>query len=245
MKKIKYIADDIWKIVLVKTIDNKEPIYYRLVNLKTYETEDIPAYRIFDEVMSGKKKIINLSCENNSIVIIDEDGYKSIAELIHIDEFDKEVPNLLTWAIQNGDFGVEVLNRFNLNKNAFSPSNFKISSTKKVAWTCKKGHTIYCGFPTFFSTKCSCPICEAEKNGEMVSLRTWARLTDNMELLQQYDEAEKNDKYSSEIGWKQRNKVWFRKNNEEVSEILYNVTVKNMEPPFSKKNKKMIINLSR
>jgi hypothetical protein len=79
----------------------------------------------------------------------------------------------------------------------------------------------------------------------MLSFRTWARLTDNLDLLQQYDEAENNKKYSSEIGWKQRNRVWFRKNNEEVSEILYNVTVKKAKPPFSKENSTPVINLSR
>lgn len=245
MEKVKHVADDVWKIVMVKTIDNREPIYYRVVNLKTYETEDIPAYRILDEVMKGKKNIINITCENNSIVIIDEDGYKSTDELIKIDEFDREIPNLLTWAIQNGDIGADVLNSFNTDNNMFSPSNFKINSHKKVAWTCKKGHMIYCDFPTFFSTRCKCPICEAHDNGQMVSLRTWARLTNNLELLKEYDEAQNNNKYSSEIGWKQRFKVWFRRNDEEVPEILYNVTVKNIEPPFSKKNKKSKVNLSR
>lgn len=245
MQKIKHIADDIWKIVLVKTIDNIEPIYYRLVNLKTYEVVDIPAYRIFDEVISGKRNICNLSCEHNSIVIVDDDGYKTTEELIVIDEFDKEIPNLLNWIIQNGQKGVDVINRFDSEKNSGSPSNFRINSSKKIAWTCEKNHTIFCDFPTYFSTKCKCPICEADAQGEMLSLRTWARLANRPDILKEYDEALNNEQYSAEIGWKQRKKVWFRRNNEEVSEILYNVTVKNMEPPFSKQNKKKKVNLSR
>ena len=243
--EIKHIAEDTWRIVLVKTIDNKEPIYYRIVNLKTYETEDVPAYRLLDEIIKNKKDIINLSCSNNAIVIINEDGYEDTTELLRIDEFDDEVPNLLYWSLSNNEIGSDIIKRFDLDKNAFSPSNYKINSSKKIAWTCEKGHTIYCGFPTYYSTKCSCPICEAEKSGKMLSFRTWARLTNNLELLKQYDEAENNKKYSSEIGWKQRNRVWFRKNDEEVSEILYNVTVKNIKPRFSERNSTPVINLSR
>jgi len=245
MQKIRHIADNIWKIVLVKTIDDTEPIYYRLVNLKTYQTIDVPAYRILDEVINNKKVIKNLICKNNSISIVNDDGYECTDELIKIDEFDKEVPDLLEWSIQHGDLGVQILNRFDTDKNILSPSNISISSSRQIAWTCERGHTIYCEFSVYFSTKCNCPVCEAERNDAMLSLKTWACLTQNKDILNDYDAAENNKIYSHDIGWKQRNKVWFRRNDEEVSECLYNVTVKNIEPPFSEKNRKKKVNLKR
>ena len=40
------------KVILLKTIDNVQVVYYRVLNLDTFETMDIPAYRIMDENLS-------------------------------------------------------------------------------------------------------------------------------------------------------------------------------------------------
>ena len=243
MREIKHIGEDTWRIVLVKTIDNKEPVYYRLVNLKTYETTDIPAYRILDEVIKGNKVIENISCYHNQIRILNSDGYESLDELIAVDEFDKEVPNIMEWSLQNSSVYGNVMEHYS-DENIQSPSNIKVSSSKKLKWKCEKGHVICCDFSVFVGTKCECPICKAEEEGKMLSFRSWAKLTNNLDILQEYDEAQNNVKYSSEIGWKQRTKVWFRRKDEEVSESLYNVTVKKIEPPYSEKNKKKKVNLN-
>lgn len=237
---------DTWKIVFVKTIENKVPIYYRLVNLRTFEFVDIPAYRILDELVSKNMNIINLTCKNNTAVLLTEDGYEDAeaSELIKVDEFDSEVPNLVTWALQDEQMGSDLLSRFDAETNGFHASGVKIDSPKKIIWQCPKKHRISCDFSTYYSTKMRCPICDAEDNDKMLSLRDWAYLTDNLDILNDYDNAD-NEKTSSEIGWKQKSKVYFKRNDQEVSEKLYNVTVKNIEPPFNNENKRSNIDCKK
>lgn len=231
-----------WKVVLIKTIDDKEPIYYRLVNLYDYSVENIPAYRLLDEIINNKKDIINVKCKNNSVIIVDKDGYENVSEVIIVDEFDKEVINLYDWALSHDKMGYELLARFDSRKNTFSPSNFKVDSMDKIAWTCKNKHTIVCGFQAYLSNSCSCPICEMEKNGDTPSLSYWAHITDNLDILKEYDQADNNKEYSTSISWKSRKKVFFKKDGEEVQACLYNITVKGQKPPYSNND---AVNLSK
>lgn len=228
-KEVKSECSDKWKIVLIKTIDNREPVYYRLVNMFDYTIENIPAYRLLDEIVNKKKDIVNVKCENNQVVIIDDDGYESTRDIIIVDEFDTEIQNIFDWAMQNEEMGSTIISRFDSEKNAFSPSNFKINSTEKIAWTCKNNHTIRCGFPAYFSTKGVCPICEMEESGKLPSLKYWAHMTGNLDILKAYDNAVENKEDSNEISYKARKKVWFNISDNEKDceqEILSNVTVK-------------------
>ena len=243
MKAVTDKSNNIWKVIMIKTIDGVEPVYYRLVNLYTYDIVTIPAYRLLDEIINEKKNIINIKCTHNIPVIIDENGYISLDEVIIVDEFDAEIPDIFEWSLRN-ELGNKIMSRYSTEANTFSPSNYKIDSLEKLYWTCNNGHTINCGFPTYFSTKCKCPICDLEDKGETPSLKYWAYITNNFNILKEYDEANNNSEYSSDISWKSRKKVWFRRGDEEVQECLYNVTVKNMEPPFLK-NKKQVINLNK
>lgn len=245
MKKIINEEQNKWKIVLVKTIDNVEPVYYRVVNLINYDIKTIPAYRIFDAVFNDGLNIINLKCENNKPVLIDDSGYASTDGIIVIDEFDDEVPNIWDWCLQNSGIGNHILNKYDSVKNPFSPENFRIDSTEKLAWTCKNGHTIRCGFPTYFSTSGRCPICELEERGETPSLAYWAKLTGNKEILNMYDAASNNTDLSSKINYRTPKMVWFMnpETDEEVSISLSAVTVDGKRPPFKKSNK--TINLKR
>lgn len=238
MKKIVNEKKNKWKIVLVKTIDNTEPVYYRLANLATYEIIEIPAYRIFDEVFNKGLDIVNLKCENNKPVLIDSDGYASTAGVIVIDEFDREVSNIWDWCLEN-DIGNYILGRYDSDKNAFSPENFRVDSDKKLAWTCENKHTIHCGFPTYFSTDGKCPICEIEKSGEIPSLDYWARITNNKDILNMYETASDNQDAANKISYKTNKKVWFRDmdTGEEVMEALNEITVNGKKPPFKNKVK--------
>lgn len=224
-KTIKNIDKNKWKVVLVKTIDDRVPIYYRIVNLATYEIKHIPAYRIVDEIINKHIEIVNIKCENGIITILNDDDYEGMEDIIHIDEFDDEVDNLLDWAFRHED-GNTMLARFDSRLNAFSPSDYRIDSLEKIVWTCKKGHTIKCGFPSFFARKYSCPICKLEDNGETPSLHYWAHLTDNLDVLSWYDDAVQNLAYSTDIGWKERKKVWFSNGEEEVKAYLSDITNK-------------------
>ena len=51
MKKVTNEDKNRWKIVLIKTIENREPIYYRVVNLYDYSIKTIPAYRILEDLI--------------------------------------------------------------------------------------------------------------------------------------------------------------------------------------------------
>lgn len=243
-KSITNINKNTWKVILIKTIEDKEPIYYRLVNLYDYREVDIPAYRILDELVNNKKDIINIRSKNNKVHIINEDGYESTSDIIVVDEFDKEIPNLFEWSLRNDFIGSEVISRFDVKKNIEAPSNIKLHTHSKIYWTCKNNHTIRCGVAAYIGMGCKCPICEMEKQGETPSLSYWAHLTDNTDILKEYDNAENNKELSKDIGWKARRKVWFRREEEEVQEYLNNITVKGMEVPFTK-NSKEKIDLSR
>lgn len=245
MRKIINEEQNKWKIALIKTIDNIEPIYYRVVNLANYDIKTIPAYRIFDAVFNDGMNIINLKCENNKAVLIDDNGYASTDGVIVIDEFDDELPNIWDWCLQHQEIGNEILSKYDSLKNAFSPENFKIDSKEKLAWTCKNGHTIHCGFPTYFSTSGKCPICELEERGETPSLAYWTKLTDNKDILSMYDAATNNTDLSSKINYKAAKSVWFRdaETDEEVAMQLSAVTVDGKRPPFKKSNR--TINLKR
>lgn len=245
MKKIVNGEQNKWKIVLVKTIDNIEPVYYRVVNLISYRIKTIPAYRIFDAVFNDGMDIINLKCENNKAVLIDERGYTSTDGIIVIDEFDEEVQNIWDWCLNNSEIGNHILNRYDSLKNPFSPENFRIDSEERLAWTCKNNHTIRCGFPTYFSTLGKCPICELEERGETPSLAYWAKLTGNKDILNMYDAASGNNSDSTKINYRTTKKVWFRdtETDEEVLEALSDITVNDKRPPF-KKNKETV-NLKR
>lgn len=236
MKEVANIDKNEWKIVLVETIDEVKAVYYRIVNMFTLEIEDIPAYRLLDEVINNHKNITNMKCVNNEIVIIDSDGYESTNEIITIDRFDKEIPNIYEWCLRNGEFGTDIINKFDAEKNLYSASNYKINSHKKITWKCKKGHSIYCGFPTFISNKGECPICEMDKIGEVPSLSYWAHLTNNLDILKYYDNAD-NLEDSTMISWKAHKKVRFRQYKEdgtydEVLTYLNNITVKNEKIGF-------------
>ena len=81
MKAVTDKSNNIWKVIMIKTIDGVEPVYYRLVNLYTYDIVTIPAYRLLDEIINEKKNIINIKCTHNIPVIIDENGYISLDEI--------------------------------------------------------------------------------------------------------------------------------------------------------------------
>lgn len=244
MRKIIDGEHNKWKVVLVKTIENMEPMYYRIVNLYTYDIKVIPAYRIFDAVLNQGLNIINLKCENNKPILIDEDGYASTEGVIVIDLFDEEIPNIMDWCLQNNEMGNLIMSKYDSEKNTFSPSNYRIDSRDKIAWTCENKHTIRCGFPTFFSTKAKCPICELEANGETLSLAYWTNITGNRELLNMYDSSSENTDLSCKINYKAHKRVFFRdtETDEEIAESLYEITVEGKELPF--KNKR-VVNLKR
>ena len=234
MKKVTNEDKNRWKIVLIKTIENREPIYYRVVNLHDYSIKTIPAYRILDEVINNGLNIINLKCNDNKPRIIDEQGYESVEGIIIVDEFDNEIDNIFDWCIDNSGIGNHILSRFDSVKNAFSPENYKIDDIRKLFWTCKNNHTIHCGFPTFYSTNGVCPICEKETLGEIPSFEYWCLVTDNKELLEQYNIAPENVKKASEISYRTHKLVWFfnKETGEKVQEFLDGITVKGNKVPF-------------
>ena len=177
--------------------------------------------------------------KNNNIYIIDEDGYESLNEIIVVDEFDKEPVTLLEWSLRNGEIGSAMLSKFDDIKNDFSPSNYRIKDNTKIAWTCEKGHTIRCGIATYFSTKCRCPICEMEELGETPSLKLWAQLTGNLDILKAYDLAD-NNLDSDEIKWRSTKEVSFKQDTTEIRMRLNKVTSTEMILPFNR-----VINLSK
>lgn len=244
MKTIKNIDSNKWKVVMILTVDNKIPVYYRLVNLATYEIENIPAYRILDEIINKHLDIVNVKCENNALTILNDDEYESMEDVILIDIMDEEVPNLFDWALSNDESG-KILSRFDDTKNAFSPSNFRIDSSRKIAWTCKYGHTIHCGFPTFFGIKYKCPICKMKENDELPSLHYWAHITNNLDILDWYNSAEENLAYSTDIAWNEHKKVYFKKGNEVKKAFLNDITAKGKKVGFSDEDNNSSVNLSR
>jgi len=227
MKKIVSEDRNCWKIVLIKTIENREPIYYRIVNLYDFSIRTIPAYRIFDEVVNEGLNIINLRCDANKPRVIDESGYDSTEGIIIIDEFDNEIDNVFDWCLDHSGIGNHILSKFDSEKNAFSPGSYRIDEPKKIAWTCKNNHTIHCGFSTFFSLNGRCPICEREENDEIPSFEYWCHITDNTELLEQYNLAEENLKQADSISYRTHTLVWFydKINDKKEQEFLDTITV--------------------
>ena len=221
-----------WRIVLIKTIDNKVPIYYRVYNMNTCEVRNIAAHKIIDEIINNKMEIINIKVENGQIVTLDEDGYESTDKIILVDEFE-DSKSLFDYCLSYGryqldgdDLGTNALCSFDETKNEESPSDIKIDSHKKIYWTCRKGHTINCSIPTYFGMKCECPICKLEENGETPSLNYWAHLTNNLDILKQYESAFENLASSTDIGWRERRKVFFKNGGNVERAFLSDVTAK-------------------
>lgn len=214
-----------YKIVLAKTIELQEPIYYRIVDLSSYITDEVPAYRLLDEIITKGKNITNIRCENNRVYIVDEDGYDSAKEVILIDEFDNEIEDIYDFALSNGEIGSTIIKRYNAELNRYSMSNYRIDSSEQLAWTCDAGHTIYSDFATYFGTRCNCPICEAQNNNKVMSLCYWARITHNKEIIEAYDEAcDLNNKDSRHRAWNSRKVVSFKKGNEVIEAKLCDIT---------------------
>lgn len=208
-----YNPDDYkWQIVLVKTIEHKEPIYYRLVNLLTLEQLTIPAFRILDILTGNGMKIINGKCLNNSLLVTDDDGYETYDDIITTDEFD-EVPTLFDWAVENNntsdDLGTSIINTFDSSKNNLSPSGIKIDTPDRYYWTDKAGHSIYIDFATYLSMfKGYSPILALEENGELASFEFWCYLTNNIEALAKYKAATKNVTEASKISYRSNKQIW-------------------------------------
>lgn len=220
-----------WKIVMIKTIDDKEPIYYRLANMSNFNVIDIPAYKIFEEIINNNWKILNAICRENKIIIIDNDGYESTESIVVFDEFQTEIPSIFDWALAHNEKGTLMLNMFDSNRNEFSPSDYKVTSSEKLYWTCENRHTIQCGFSTFLGIGFKCPICKVEEANKTLSLFSWAKITNNNDILEQYETAD-NEIKSVEISWKSKKRVKFKKEDEEKQQSLYSVTVNNRYPVF-------------
>lgn len=221
-----------WKVILIKTIDDTEPIVYRLVNIGTFETIDVPAYRILDEfTYSGDKIITNVKCKHNSVTIVDDSGYNSIDECIMVDIENTDVENIYEWSLTHDRVGQQIINSFDNDENKISPRNIRIDDRNKIVWTCDKHHSIKCEFAAYYSLGGKCPICEAINNKARVSLRYWGDLTDNKDIVRYFDTSQYNELYSSNIPFDSKSKVYFEGDNGECSKMsLYDVTVKRMEP---------------
>lgn len=232
-----------WKLVMIKTIDGKEPVIYRLVNLATFDAIEVPAYRILDDfVYKDDRVIVNIRFEKNALTLVNKDGYDSLDECIMVDMEDTEVLNVYEWAMYNGEFGERILSTFDNNKNKVSPRQIRIDSINKITWTCEKGHSIKCGFPTYYSLGGRCPICEALSLRQRPSLNYWAAVTNNKKLVEQFDNSHHNMVYSTEIPYDSKKKVYLSDEKIDVCMPLYDITVKGIEP-FKLEQK--IINLTR
>jgi hypothetical protein len=218
-----------WKVTLLKTIDHSIPVYYRLVNLDTFDIREIPAYRIFDSIVNENMTIVNATCKDNRLIITDDEGYESTADIIVIDEFDNEVPNIYEWTLQHTKIGSAITNRFNNEKNKKSISDYKITSKKKLAWTCKKGHTIYCGFPTYYSLKCICPMCQMKNSNTVPSFKYWANMMNRPDLIDAYNSCPENTTPSCEIAYNSKKKVKLLLKDHTAEEITSNLSKDELE----------------
>lgn len=219
-----------YRIVLMKTINDENPIFYRLLNLKTFKTVDIPAYKILDKIINDGWTIENAICRHNSLVIINEDGYESLDEIITYDEFEDNVDSIFEWSFKNKEYGTDAIQRYDSMKNSelgenndkkiyYSPNDVEINSRMKVYWKCDKKHNIYLDFASMFSTKFKCPICEAKKNEDThIDLTTWANITGNKTILNMYVAAN-NEIEPSEINYDSKKKVRLLVNVEDFSNI--------------------------
>jgi hypothetical protein len=215
-----------WKVVYIKTIDNTEPIYYRIANLETLEAIDVPASRFFDELVNKKLNIINIMCRNNSIVTLDSEGYENTDEIIITDIFDKKTPSLLDWSLSKGVLGTQVMCNFDSEKNKANPSNIKIDSAQKYVWTCEKGHSIKCDIATYMGIGLECPICKLNKEDKVMSLAYWSKITNNENISEGFDNAEGNKIFSTDIAWNSKRKVYFRNETGEEKQIALNELIK-------------------
>lgn len=227
--KIEDGQDKLYKVVAMKVIDGEQAVYYRVLNLKTFELQDIPAFRILDDIVNGSKDIINIRSKCGIPMIVNSDDYESSDEVIITDLLDKEVLDIFEYALRKPSNNEDenellIMDAYNSELNTCSPSTFEIDSTEKLFWTCKKGHTVHTEFSVFHSLGCKCPICEIENTGRIPSLRYWAVMTDRMDILKYYDDAEENDRLSDTISYKSLKEVKFRYNDRVYTHKLIDVT---------------------
>ena len=231
-----------WMVTFVKTVDTDHAVYYRLTNLQTYRTLVVAAHKLIDEIVNNRRIIVNLRTQNNRFVILNEDGYDGAEDIIVVDEFDSDVPNIYEWTLTHGDLGCKIIEMYDRAYNLLAPSNIKIDSDVKLHWICSNGHRIHTDFATIASLKCDCPICKAQESGKVLSFKVWANLTDNTELLEQYRSCELNTTASSNIAYDSKKKVYWRKDGVDEMASMYSVTIQGNRP-FRKESD--IVNLSR
>lgn len=206
MGKLANQDENLYRVVLLKTIESDTPVYYRLVKLSDYSIVDIPANRILDEVFNGIH-IENMRCSRNTLYVIDSDGYDSTDEIVVLDEFDMNRPNAFDWSMLKGEKGKKLISMFS-TKNRQSLSNYDIDGHSVIAWECPHGHLFYSGFATMYSLGAKCPMCEASKLKTTMSLKYWSRLTQNYDILQAY-ELGSNERRSESIAWNSKKDVEF------------------------------------
>ena len=207
MGKLVNKNENLYRVVLLKTIDGVTPIYYRLVKLSDYSVIDVPASRIVDEVFNGIQ-IENMRCSHNTLYITDDNGYDSTDEIVVLDEFDQYRPNAFDWSMLKGEKGKRLISMFSTKNNRQSLSRYTIDGHSDIAWECPHGHTFYAGFSTMYGLGVKCPMCEAERAKATMSLRYWAMLTKNYDILQAY-ELGSNERRSDNIAWSSKKEVEF------------------------------------
>lgn len=207
MGKLANKDENLYRVVLLKTIDGEVPIYYRLVRLSDYNIIDIPASKIMDEIFNGIH-IENMRCSHNTLYITDSNGYDSTDEIVVLDEFDQYRPNAFDWSMLKGERGRKLISMFSTKKNRQSLGNYEIDGHSDIAWECSHGHLFYAGFSTMYGLGVKCPMCEAAKAKTTLSLKYWAMLTKHYDILQAY-ELGSNERRSDNIAWNSKKEVEF------------------------------------
>lgn len=207
MGKLENKDESLYRVVLLKVIDSSAPVYYRLVRLSDYTTIDVSANKIMDEIFNGVH-IENMRCSNNLLYITDANGYDSTDEIIVIDEFDQKRPNAFDWSMMKGEKGRKLISMFSTEKNKKSLGQYEIDCHSDIAWECPHGHLFYAGFSTMYGLGIKCPMCEAISFKKTMSLKYWARLTKNYDILQAY-ELGSNERRSNNIAWNSKKEVEF------------------------------------
>lgn len=207
MGKLANKDETLYRVVLLKTIDGETPVYYRLVRLSDYSTVDIPASKMMDEIFNGIH-IENMRCNRNTLYIIDGDGYDSTEEVVVLDEFDQHRPNAFDWSMLKGEKGKKLIGMFSTKMNRQSLGSYEIDGHSGIAWECQHGHLFYADFSTMYGLGVKCPMCEAAKAKTTMSLKYWARLTKNYDILQAY-ELGSNEKRSDSIAWNSKKEAEF------------------------------------
>ena len=190
MREVVKIPMNLYRITLVKLVNGTGPALYRLTNVNTLDYDVIAASDIFDRIINDGWKIENLGSRHGSLFIIDGDGYESNRDVVITDEFSKS-QTLFDYCTEMHN-GSEILKSFNAVRNRVSLDRVKVDSNSKYYWTCSKGHTIYCDVPTYISRGGECPFCASEKTGMVHSFYTWAKYTDNNQLLLEYNIGQDN-----------------------------------------------------